>query len=213
MMFETLTTGTENDDRHSGKRLVRADLRRHHVLDTARSLFIDNGFHATGVAQIARGAGINVSQLYRDFGSKEGIVEVICRKDMSGWLDEAALTSALNAGDEARVRGWLLRFDHVKASSEQARMMIEIMAEAGRNPRIAELYRDIQARLARSIGQALEAISPGRSHDAMVQLLLAYGLALMNQRLLDPAGARQALSEFVQQAIDRAIGAAHGHAP
>ena len=47
----------------------RADLRRSHLLETARQLFAERGFHQTGMAQIAAASGIKVGQIYRDFES------------------------------------------------------------------------------------------------------------------------------------------------
>jgi AcrR family transcriptional regulator len=48
----------------------KAAQRREKIIEAARKLFIDNGFHATGVAQIAKESGIAVGQLYRDFASR-----------------------------------------------------------------------------------------------------------------------------------------------
>ncbi|RZM06398.1 MAG: TetR/AcrR family transcriptional regulator, partial [Sphingomonas sp.] len=37
----------------------------------ARRLFVEHGFHSTGIALIAKESGVAVQQLYRDFPSKE----------------------------------------------------------------------------------------------------------------------------------------------
>lgn len=59
----------------------RAEHRRRLVTDTARKLFMNHGFHATGMAQLAKESGIAVGQIYRDFASKEDIVAAICNAD------------------------------------------------------------------------------------------------------------------------------------
>ena len=56
----------------------KALLRREKIVSAARRLFIANGFHATGVAQIAKESGIAVGQIYRDFSST-CIPQVACR--------------------------------------------------------------------------------------------------------------------------------------
>ena len=56
------------------------------MLDTARKLFIENGFHGTGVAQIAARSGIKVGQIYRDFSSKEDIIAAIVNSDCRSFL-------------------------------------------------------------------------------------------------------------------------------
>lgn len=71
----------------SAGRGERADNRRRHLLDVARRLFIDQGFHQTGVAQIAAESGIKVGQIYRDFASKEAIIAAICESNVEAWLE------------------------------------------------------------------------------------------------------------------------------
>ena len=43
----------------------RAQQRRDKVVDVARRLFASQGFHATGMAQIAKESGVAVGQIYR----------------------------------------------------------------------------------------------------------------------------------------------------
>ena len=70
-------------------RAGRATQRRAHILEISRRLFIENGFHGTGVAQIASASGIKVGQIYRDFASKEDIIAAIAARDLTRFLDEA----------------------------------------------------------------------------------------------------------------------------
>ncbi len=72
----------------SACRATRADDRRRHLIDVARKLFTEHGFHATGVAQIAAASGIRVGQIYRDFSGKEDIVAAIVAEDVAAFLDE-----------------------------------------------------------------------------------------------------------------------------
>ena len=71
----------------------RADARRDKLLDAARTLFAERGFHSTGVAQIASASGVKVGQIYRDFANKEEIVAAIAVRDLEQFLaeDEEAL--------------------------------------------------------------------------------------------------------------------------
>ena len=59
----------------------RAALRRRRITDAARKLFVANGFHATGMAQLAKASGIAVGQIYRDFAAKEDIVAALVTAD------------------------------------------------------------------------------------------------------------------------------------
>ncbi len=59
----------------------RAEMRRQRVMQAARKLFIENGFHATGMAQVAKMSGVAIGQIYRDFASKEEIVVALVEAD------------------------------------------------------------------------------------------------------------------------------------
>src|SRR3546814_6846394 len=72
----------------------RARARRDRLLQVARTLFIEQGFHQTGTAQIAAASGIAVGQMYRDFKNKEAIIAAICEADVEAWLEEKALADA-----------------------------------------------------------------------------------------------------------------------
>lgn len=149
----------------------RAAERRQHILDTARNLFIGNGFHGTGVAQIAAASGIKVGQLYRDFASKEEIIAAIALADLSQFLDEAALDAAIEATDIDALREWILSFVTYE-DVDGYRLMPEIMAESARNPRVAQLQEDISARVRSALTRALEAYAPGNQR-ATARLELA----------------------------------------
>jgi AcrR family transcriptional regulator len=52
------------------KRVGTDDDRRRQLLDTAERVFLDGGYHATTMDQIARGAGMSKRTLYQVFASK-----------------------------------------------------------------------------------------------------------------------------------------------
>lgn len=186
---------------------ARADTRRRHLLDVARVLFFDQGFHQTGIAQIAARSGIRVGQIYRDFESKEAIIAAICEEDMSGWLEEDALAAAVDARDLSAIRRWIARFGEQDGSVEECRMMTEIMAEAGRNPRVAEIYRSLHARVRACLNRALTALAPGMRPGevaALTELILVMGSGTMSLRVLDPEGADLA-GRIIPRLLDREL--------
>lgn len=161
----------------------RAQMRRAHLLETSRSLFIANGFHRTGMAQIATASGIKVGQIYRDFSSKEDIIAAICERDVADWLGEDILAGAVANGDQAAVREWMNRFLQSDEPVEECRLMNEIVAEAGRSPRIAELNRSIDQRIRERLSAALAALT-GRydrsdERERLADFILALGLGIM----------------------------------
>lgn len=137
----------------------RARRRRLHLLDVARALFVEQGFHQTGIAQIATASGIAVSQMYRDFGSKDAIIEAICERDVGAWLEEDVLAEAVAKQDLHAIRSWLRRLSTPDQPADRCQLVAEIIAEAGRNRRVAEIYRQVDARVRRSLSTALGALA------------------------------------------------------
>jgi AcrR family transcriptional regulator len=190
-------------------RAEKADARRRHLLTTARNLFVEQGFHRTGVAQIAEASGIKVGQIYRDFDSKEDIIAAIVEQDVTEWLQEDVLATAVGQGDAAAIREWTRRFGVVEESIDECRMMSEIFAEAGRNERIAEISRRIDDRVRDSLITALAALVPGGARPpGLVQLadfILAIGMGLMTRRIFTREMDIAALTIHAKKMIDREI--------
>ena len=56
---------------------------RQHMLDTAKRLFIENGYSKTNMEDIAEQAGFGVATVYNYFKTKEGMFAAMGRDDMS----------------------------------------------------------------------------------------------------------------------------------
>ena len=193
-------------------RTKRAETRREHLLETARVLFIEHGFHQTGMAQIAGASGIKVGQIYRDFASKDDIIAAICERDVAEWLDEDMLAEAVATSDLPAVRVWMERFLQSDKPAEECRLMSEIIAEAGRSPRIAELNFSINLRIRKSLSAALRAIasrSSDRSEDreSLIDLILTMGMGIKMRRGVDPDMKVEPLYRCISAIIDQRIDA------
>lgn len=55
---------------------------RERIVETARQLFFENGYHATGIAQILKASGANSGSLYHFFPSKEDLLVAVLQKYM-----------------------------------------------------------------------------------------------------------------------------------
>lgn len=187
----------------------RADLRRRHLLDTARALFVRNGFHQTGIAQIAAASGIGVGQIYRDFDGKERIIAAICETDVAAWLEEDVLCAAVAAHDADAIRAWIRRFGAHDEPLNECRMMAEIVAESARNERIATLHREIDLRVRARLTAALTALASGADRDddiaMVVEFILAIGIGVMTRRTIDPAMKIATVTPYIGALIDREL--------
>lgn len=189
----------------------RAAERRQRILDTSRRLFIQNGFHGTGVAQIAVASGIKVGQIYRDFSWKEDIIAAIAFRDLSGFLDEAGLERAIEANDRATIRQWIMTFVTYEEDIEGYRLMPEIMAESSRNPRIARLQEEISNRVRGALRTALIAFAPGDDREAarseLADLILTLGGGLCQSIVMEALQGRdyQPLCARLQAIVGREL--------
>lgn len=157
----------------------RADVRRRKVTDAARKLFAAKGFHLTGMAEIAAASDVHVGQIYRDFPSKEAIVAAIVEADFATFIDTDSLRLAVEQGDRAAV---LAEIEQLFEPGGCEDMMPEIMAEAARNPRIAQIVGCLDARFHETLTGALAVFAPGdrmlarRREVAEVIMVLVIGM-------------------------------------
>jgi len=120
-------------------RRLSEDERRAHILAAAERAFVRYGFHAAAMTQVADEAGMSAGNLYRYFPSKEAIVEGLCLADQ---VERSEAFAALSAAPDLKAAMRAALRDHVlRKPREKARMIVEIWAESGRNPRVAEFTR------------------------------------------------------------------------
>ncbi|MEL0631339.1 helix-turn-helix domain-containing protein [Pseudoalteromonas carrageenovora] len=125
-----------------------ANARREQILTAAAECFRRKGYHGAGMAEISKTAGMSAGHIYNYFESKEAIIESIIEKDMEEMFSIfqkfedhpgdvlQALIDGLNIGVQRHMDTGACVVD------------LDMMAEAGRNAKVASLLRDmdIQAR-------------------------------------------------------------------
>lgn len=149
----------------------RAAERRARVMEAARGLFVSRGFHAASTAQIADAAGIAVQQMYRDFGSKEGIVSAIVEKDVARLF--ATIDPAVAQAGESKdaLRLWLQELIFNAIDPADGDLRAEIFAEGQRNEQIAKILAEIGERIRAAVYSVVSAYSPpSRSGEDLAQL-------------------------------------------
>ncbi|MFD2577665.1 TetR/AcrR family transcriptional regulator [Novosphingobium colocasiae] len=124
--------------------LTRAEMRRNTIKEVARRLFVENGFHATGIAIIARESGLAVQQLYRDFSSKEDIIAAIVEANCERIGNQEALATALANKDREAIIGWLVSTPS-RDDELGDRLFLEIIAEVTRNERIRAIFLEVRS--------------------------------------------------------------------
>lgn len=115
----------------------RQDERRSEIIQAARRCFRQKGLHTTSMADIAREARLGPGQIYRCFQNKDAIVEAIIEDIIAGRVQHMLAVNhnlVEKAGEFTRGLAGIAGFD-----SQDDALLLEINAEAARNPRIAEL--------------------------------------------------------------------------
>ncbi|MBI1406739.1 MAG: TetR family transcriptional regulator [Caulobacter sp.] len=126
-----------------------AEARRRQIQDAAAICFRRSGFHGATMAEIARAANLSVGQIYRYFDNKEAIIEAIVEQDLA----ERRIRFAEFPGVPGNVAEHMIEtcVDAIDrfCNPERAALMLEVLAEAARNPKVAAILqkRDAEERV------------------------------------------------------------------
>jgi len=131
---------------------------RDKVLLAARKCFIRHGFHATGMAEIAKTCRMSAGNIYHYFQNKDAIVQAIADETRSAMIP--VLRSLENYAEPIEgVVEIILQSLRWISRDANARLWMEIMAEAPRNERIRDICmtfdRDLEGVLKRLMQRAL----------------------------------------------------------
>jgi TetR/AcrR family transcriptional regulator, repressor for uid operon len=129
--------------------------RRHQILMAALECFVAKGFHNATTAEISAAAGISVAGLYQYFPSKEDLVAAIV-----DWDARENIRRAHHIRDASDFLGAIevvmLELTKDDGVGHQ-RLRLEILCEAGRNERIANIVSIGDGRILDALKEAVVA--------------------------------------------------------
>ena len=173
----------------------RSEETRAHILRAAQKLFAQNGYDATGVAEICAAAGVSKGAFYHHFPTKQ----VLFLELLKTWL--SGLDTQMNAVVEGphNVPQTLIDMAGMmqnvfQVANEQLPMFLEFWTQSSRDPVVWQTtiapYRRYQtfftALVQNGVDEgSLKAVDP----EAAARLILAMAVGLLFQCLLDPQGA------------------------
>ena len=116
--------------------------RRSQILEAALVCFAKRGFHQTSMHDISSEAGISVGLIYRYFENKEAVISAMAdrhKKEISEMLERAHQAPSLLESLE------ILFTAHCCEDAPQvvSAFVVDLYAEASRNPHVADLVRDV----------------------------------------------------------------------
>jgi TetR/AcrR family transcriptional regulator len=166
MTSETLTQHTEQAPKRERRKLARPG----ELLDAALDLFVEKGFSATRVDEVAARAGVSKGTLFLYFQSKEDLFKAVVRENIANkfptWQEEF-ITFEGTSADMLRyaLTSWWERIGKTRASG----ITKLVMSEAQNFPEIAAFYQE-------------EVIQPG---NAMIRRILERGVQSGEFREMD----------------------------
>jgi TetR/AcrR family transcriptional regulator, repressor for uid operon len=166
--------------------------RRTQILEAAIVCFAKRGFHQTSMHDISAEAGISVGLIYRYFANKEAVISAMA--DRHKREIQEVLQRAQNAPTLLEALEILFTANCCEASPQiQSAFVVDLYAEASRNPQIAHLVRDVletaMAGVRDLITRAPEA--QRARHDLapaqLVELIFAVARGMLMRDVLQPA--------------------------
>jgi len=189
------------------KRTARSE----HILKAAEACFARNGFHATSMADVCAAAQMSPGNLYRYFRGKDEIIRAIVERDraeLTAWA-----TRLESHGDIVEALAGLAE-DLMRRAAEPgyARIAVEVLAEAGRDPQVGAFYRRTDAEVCAIVERALAAaaragrIDPDLDCKAAAHWLMALGDGLVARLAIDGEADRPALARTYRRMVRGMLG-------
>jgi TetR/AcrR family transcriptional repressor of uid operon len=176
--------------------------RRQHIVEAAVVCFSQKGFHATSTAELSAAAGISVAGLYQYFQAKSDLIQALIEFGLESHL---ALIQRLDDFDD--LYQGLEQLAHFIAQDSKTlmhcRLNMEIMAEAGREPKVAQQVLAAESRLIEAViplllrQQEKGRVDPNLDPQLAAAVILAFFDGMV-QRLTIPGTNH---NDFIKMAI------------
>jgi AcrR family transcriptional regulator len=145
-----VSTPSSAKRRYDGSgRQEEARLRRRRVIDAAHHLFLERGYTATSIDEIARDAQVSPQTVYAAFTSKAGVLARVIDVAIGGDDEDVMVRDRPEFREitEARTPGAFLAatIHHARQTHERSAPIIHLLESvAGTEPALAALAKDIR---------------------------------------------------------------------
>ena len=184
--------------------------RRTQILEAAMVCFAKHGFHQASMHDISAEAGVSVGLIYRYFANKEAVIAAMAdrhKNEIHDLLERARQAPSLLESLE------ILFTAHCCENSPKvlSAFVVDLYAEASRNPAIADLVRDVlhtaMAGVTELIAQSpeLENIRHGLKPAELAELIFAVARGMLMLDILQPAEMTEAERRARQLEVTRRL--------
>jgi AcrR family transcriptional regulator len=180
------------------------------ILQSAMTCFAKCGFHQTTMHDISAEAEISVGLIYRYFKNKEEVIAALAaehKREIAELLVRAGKAPTLLEAME------ILFTSHCCAGAQPiiSAFVVDLFAEASRNPRVARVVRDVAktktdgvaALIARS--PEFKHAAPGLRPQAIAEMIFAVNDGTMMRSVLRPAKSSASEQRQRQLSIARTL--------
>jgi len=173
-------------------RLQQTERNRSLVLDAARRVFMERGYHGATLEQIAEAAGFSKGVVYSQFESKADLFLALLEASIERRAGEnAELVHGL-----AGPAGLRTMLEHVaraqRAEPKWALLVLEFRVHAARNPELNSRYAAVHEKTIEALAGVLEALyepvvdEPPFPPRQMAEIVLAVGAGAQLEQAADP---------------------------
>lgn len=177
-------------------RLTRPEnqaLTRERLLETAKLLFMSDGYHSTSIEKVADVAGYSKGAVYSNFSSKDelcmAVLDAIRRKETEVLLAALVQEHTLE-GRIVALQNWA--FQRI-GDGQWTSLELEFSAHARRDPALRAVLAKRNASMMHACANLIEhqisemSPKPAMSPEAIASATLSLGIGLGFQRSIDPS--------------------------
>ena len=181
------------------------------ILNAALICFAKRGFHQASMHDIAAEAGVSVGLIYRYFQNKEAVISAMAdrhKKEIHELLERARQAPRLLESLE------ILFTAHCCEEGEPrllSAFVVDLYAEASRNPRVADLVRDMLQTAMAGVTDLIARAPEARhaAHDLtpaqMAELIFAVARGMLMRDVLQPHALTAAERRTRQLEVTRSL--------
>ncbi len=183
-----------------------ADDPRERVLRAAERSFVASGFHGARMAQIAKEAQMSPGHIYHYFESKEHIIAEMIR---AHYEEKKCSVERYRDSGEKVVDLMIDNLRNNVASNTDpfwSTLMLEIAAEATRNPEIANSIRNMDRELKTRVISYLETGVEKDDLESRLEVFVALMQGIGVRNILNPDLDKEAVIRILQEVIEVLFG-------
>ena len=147
-------TTAENEAPSTSRQKATAK-RRQQIIDAAVTCFLENGYHQTGVRDIAKRAGVSLGNLYNHFPGKHDVLAEIAALERAELEPMLAILRGTKTAPVVLDK-FIVAYARYLANIENVILTIELSSEAIRKPDIGELFLNNRNALSAALAAVIE---------------------------------------------------------